>query len=180
MLRRSIYILTTALCFTVAGCTAVQESNVLVRTEIETSNPYLARGEDFLEPAKVYFIRPMTERRMGAADNLITIDINRNRLLKIDKGEYTLVDLKPNDNVEITINSITAWGTTHEIKEVSKTRRFSLESGQTYFISAKMVDGEFRGVYFLPKSIDLETAKKITKRLRPIGDNTKASPLSSL
>ena len=155
----------------------IQKTDVFSRTEVIGSNPFITGDRG----ASVYFIRPFTERAMGAADNIITVDINDTELLKIDKGEYTLVNLKPTENAVITAYNLTAWGSPdRDLKTMSKSRQFTFIEGRTYFINLDMVDGEFRGVHYVPTSIDLETARKLTKRMRPVGNPAQAQPIESL
>lgn len=161
----------------VTGCSTIEKTDIFSRTKVIDSNPYLTGDGG----ASVYFIRPLTERAMGAADNMITVDINDTELLKIDKGEYTLVNLKPMENAVITTYDLTAWGSPdRDLITKSRSRKFTFVEGRTYFINLDMVDGEFRGVEYMPTSIDLETAKKLVKWMRPVGSLAQARPIESL
>jgi hypothetical protein len=115
---------------------------------------------------------------MGLADNVIDIELDQRPLLKLVKGEYVLIDLKPGQ-VTTTIKSTTIWGPESKIKEMSKSQNFTFDEGETYFIVISPVDGEFRGIFFLPKAVDFLTAKKISNGLRAIGKASK-EPISGL
>ena len=136
-------------------------------TRIDRQNPLL-RKAPASQLAQVYFIRPRTERSMGVADNRLSVEADRHHLLDIAKGEYVLLSMLPG-NVWITVNSQTAWGPQAKIKKMTRSRQFRLVSGRTYFIVFSMVDGEFRGVYFKPQSVDLTTAKDLTRFMRAVG-----------
>ena len=137
-------------------------------TEIKADNP-LVQTNPAAPYARVYFLRPRTERTMGVADNVINIELDRQPLLTLAKGDYVFVDLKPGE-VMTTIKSVTSWGPQSKVKEMAKGRTFNFVEGETYFIVIRPVDGEFRGVFFVPREVDLLTAKEIARRLRAVGD----------
>lgn len=118
--------------------------------------------------ATVYFIRPDTERSMGAADNRLVVELNQEPLLNLVKSEYTVLHLKPGE-VDVTIKSLTIAGPFREFKKMQQSQRFEFEAGSTYYLSIEPVDGEFRGVYFLPRLIDLVSAKEISRFMRAVG-----------
>jgi len=146
-------------------------------TLVQSSHP-LIQANSSAPHASVYFIRPGTERTMGVADNVLSVTLDQRPLLKLVKGEYTLVDLKPGQ-VTATITSMTSWGPQSKIKEISRSRDFTFADGETYFIIISPVDGEFRGVFFLPEPVDILTAKEISKHLRAVG-KAKRAPITSL
>ena len=146
-------------------------------TQIQSGNPLIQTNAS-APHARVYFIRPGTERYMGVADNVVDIELDQRPLLKLVKGEYVLVDLKPGV-VTATVKSMTSWGPQSKIKEMSRSRDFTFDEGETYFIVISPVDGEFRGVFFLPKSVDFLTAREISKRLRAVG-KAKKEPIPEL
>jgi len=148
-----------------AGCTTIDMRHSLVQTG---AGNYAA----------VYFIRPDTERYMGAADNRLAVELNKEPLLRLVKSEYTLVHLKPGE-MDVTIESETVAGPFRELKKMKRTKRFEFEAGATYFISIEPVDGEFRGVYFLPHMIDLASAKEMSRYMRAVGSASQA-PISLL
>ncbi len=126
--------------------------------------------------ARVYFIRPYTERYMGYADNRLAVEADRFPLMEIAKGEYTLLSMVPGE-VWITVTNLTTWGPHSEVKEMQRSRRFEFQPGQTYYLIFQVVDGEYRGVFFLPELVDVYTARDLTRHLKPVGLARK-SPLS--
>jgi hypothetical protein len=145
-------------CLMLFGCTA---------SSVNSSNPLLSDYPDALV-AKVYFIRPRTERYMGMADNRLTVELDRQPLLKLAKGEYALLHLQPG-TAALGLRSMTTWGPGHKIKEMSTLKEFSFAPGQTYYISVQPVDGEFRGVQFHASRIDRDTAAELSRNLNPVG-----------
>lgn len=115
--------------------------------------------------ARVYFIRPNTEHPLGFADNALSVLVDGEELVSLGKGEYTLVYLKPR-NVSVSLRNFTQTRGRWELEEMIRTAAFTFESGQTYFVLARPVDGEFRGAYFLPEVIDLFSAKQASAHLK--------------
>jgi len=146
-------------------------------TRVDNKHP-LIREAPSTEVAMVYFIRPRTERTMGFADNRLPVEADRFHLLTIAKGEYTLIPMVPG-NVWISVTSMTSWGPRNAIKEMSRSRQFKIEAGETYYIVFNLVDGEFRGAFFMPESVDLQSAMELTRHLHPVG-RARKSPVSSL
>jgi hypothetical protein len=128
--------------------------------------------------ANVYFIRPNTEHPQGFADNPLKVDVSGERLMQLGKGEYTLVRLKARD-ITITLRNQTQVRGRWEVTELKQTRNFNLQAGQTYFILAKSVDGEFRGVTFVPESITLFDARQVSRSMRATGAASDA-PIAKL
>lgn len=165
------------------GCSVVKKTGALLektdalsRSDVEAGNPYVVANGG----AMVYFIRARPEKPMGAADNIITVDINDTELLQIDKGEYLLVFLKETEGARITVHNDTAFGPFNKLMKKSKTRSFNFAAGRTYLVNLEMVDGEFRGVHFVPTAIDLDRAKTLTRRMRAVGDAAQSRPIDSL
>lgn len=128
--------------------------------------------QDLSEPyANVYFIRPNTEHTQGFPDNPLIVEVNGERLMQLGKGEYTLARLKARD-ITITMRAKTQVRGRWEVTGMAQVRKFNLEPGQTYFILAKNVDGEFRGVTFVPESISQFDAKQISAPLKATGAAT--------
>lgn len=134
----------------------------------------LIQGEAAESYARVYFIRPNTEHPAGFADNPLIVEAGGERLMQLGKGEYTMLHLKARD-ITITLRNQTQVRGRWEVTEMKQSRKFNLEPGQTYFILAKMVDGEFRGVTFVPESITLSDAKRVGGALRAVGVAGKAA-----
>lgn len=154
-------------------------------TTVERSHPLISNEA---ESARVYFIRPFTERYMGVADNTIHVEADRIQLLSLAKGEYTLVHVRPG-TVYLMARSMTAWGPTetffnsntraHKIKEMTHSQSFTFNPGETYFVVFTPVDGEFRGVYYDMSAVALERAKELTAHLHVAGD-ARAAPIDRL
>lgn len=137
-------------------------------TEVNRSHPLVAEAPGD-QSAKVYFIRPQTERYLGVADNAITVEADRVPLLEMAKGEYALMHMAPGA-MWVTVRNLTSWGPGHDIKEMSRSKGFDLVAGQTYFIVMEAVDGEFRGVHFEPREVDIVRAEMLTRHLRAVGE----------
>lgn len=118
--------------------------------------------------ATVYFLRPEPERRMGFADNPVTIELNQDRLMKLGRGEYTVVQLAPREST-FTLRNLTEAGPNWNVKELERQYRFELAPGQTYYLVVRAIDGEFRGIHFVAESVDSGTARQVAATLRPAG-----------
>lgn len=154
-----ILIVGVVLALVSVGCTA---------TRVVGSHPLVAAAAGGAS-ATVYFLRPEPERRMGFADNPVTIELNQERLMKLGRGEYTVVHLVPRVSV-FTLRNLTEAGPHWSIKELERQYRFEFEPGQTYYLVISAVDGEFRGIHFLAQSVDAMKAREVAARLRPVGD----------
>lgn len=159
-----------------AACGFLKTTDALSRSEVTGGNPYVVGAG---AGAAVYFIRPPTEKPMGAADNIIKVSINDTELLEIDKGEYLLVHLKETERARITARNDTAFGPYNKLQTMSKTREFNFAAGRTYYIELHMVDGEFRGVHYVPTAIDAETAVTLTRRMRAVGNAAQSQPIAA-
>lgn len=150
--------------------------SLLSATRVDSANPAVVTDAD--QPhAKVYFIRPRTERNMGEADNALKIDLNKRHLLTLVKGEYTLVNLAPG-KVSITVNSLTAmYLKATVLRKMHRTEDFTFEAGKTYYIVMQMVNGEFRGIYDVPMEVEAMKARRIVKYLRAVG-RAKGDPIN--
>jgi hypothetical protein len=147
-------------------------------TQVNTSNRLVsAAGEPLF--STVYFLRPRTERAMGFSDNTLTISLDGSKLLTIEKGDYTLVYMRPRVRTTMTLENRTEVGPFWKTKKMDKDYKFGFTAGETYFIVLEPVDGEFRGVYFTARNVDLFTAKQLAQNLRPAGEARKA-PLGTL
>lgn len=128
-------------------------------TTINKEHPMIVTQPD-VAAANVYFIRPMTYRERGIADNPVVIEFNGMELLKIGKGEYTLLRLRP-EKVLLKTRNRTAYTNKDEYVEMTRELRLELAPGKTYFIHIRQVNEEFRGVYYVPMLVDLKTAKEL-------------------
>ncbi len=138
------------------GSTSVNRKHILLETDKEVA------------AANVYFIRPFTYRERGIADNPVKIELNRKEIISLGKGEYTMVRIRP---VEATITTKNYSMFTNKLMPVEMTRNATMTfyAGKNYFIHIKQVNEEFRGVYYLPELIGLETAKRMTLDLKSSG-----------
>lgn len=128
--------------------------------------------------ATVYLLRPYPERAMGFPDNDLKVELNKETLLKLTKGQYTMVRLIPRDYT-LTLKNLTEAGAFWAVKEMSRNYRFNFNAGETYFIVIKPLDGEFRGVHFTAESVDAFAAKQIAQQLSAVGAAS-ATPIPSL
>lgn len=147
-------------------------------TQVNTSNHLVsAAGEPLF--STVYFLRPLTERSMGFSDNALVISLDGSKLLTIEKGDYTLVYMRPRVRTTMTLENVTEVGPDWNTKKMAKNYEFGFTAGETYFIVLEPVDGEFRGVYFTARNVDSFTVKQLSRNLRPAGEARKA-PIGSL
>src|SRR3569833_3377732 len=76
------------------------------------SNHHLVSAASEAQFATVYFLRPGTERAAGFSDNTLTVEVEGSKLLTIDKGEYTLVYMRPRVHTTVTLKNLTEVGPT--------------------------------------------------------------------
>lgn len=117
--------------------------------------------------ARVYFLRPETERRMGFPDNPVQLGLNDEPLMELARGEYTVVSLVPREYT-LTVSNQTEAGSYWEVKTLSRNYSFEFSAGSTYFIVLRVVDGEFRGVHFVAEAVDIADAQRLASRLRAV------------
>jgi hypothetical protein len=156
----------------VAGCVSWNGTQVNGKHHLIS-----AAGEPLY--ATVYFLRPLTERAMGFSDNALTISLDGSKLLTLEKGDYTLIYMRPRVRTTLTVENLTEVGPFWATKKMAKAYEFGFTAGKTYFIVFEPVDGEFRGVYFTARNVDQFTAKQLAENLRPAGEARKA-PLDKL
>jgi hypothetical protein len=147
-----------ALTLAGGGCTA---------TRVASQHPLIVAGAGG-PTATVYFIRPDPERAMGYSDNPVDIDLNQEPLLKLARGEYTVLSLIPRDAI-FTLRNQTEAGGNWNVKELERQYRFSFAPGGTYYLVVKPVDGEFRGVHFRAENVDANTARQVAAQLHAAG-----------
>ncbi len=177
--ERGMAALLLVVAFALAGCAGspiqLSFSNSSMGTYTEEEHSLIQKGAG--NYAAIYFIRPDTERYMGATDNRISIELDKEPLLHLVKSEYALVHVMPGE-VDLTIKSLAIAGGFREFKKMKRTKRFEFEAGSTYYISLEPVDGEFRGTYFEPHLVDRAAAKEMSRFMRASGFAKKA-PLHS-
>lgn len=138
----------------------------------------LVQGDPEGAYAKVYFIRPHTEHPLGFADNALAVLVDGEALVSLVRGEYTLVYLKPR-RVNVTLRNFTQTRGRWELEEMERSAPFTFESGQTYFVLARAMDGEFRGAHFWPEAIDMVAAKQLSRHLKA-ADRAANEPIGNL
>ena len=146
-------------------------------TTINKTHPIIVTQPD-VAAANVYFIRPLTSGEHGMADKPVVIEFNDTELLKIGKGEYTLLRVRP-EKILLKTRNLTAFTNKNEYVEMTRELRLELAPGQTYFIHIQQVNEEFRGVYYVPLLVDLKTAKELIINSRAI-DAARRAPINTL
>ncbi len=86
---RGIAALLLIVAFALAGCAGSPMQHLsLSATHIQKDHSLIQQGAG--NYAAVYFIRPDTERYMGAADNRLAVELNKELLINLVKSEYIL------------------------------------------------------------------------------------------
>ena len=165
-LQRILGVVLVSVASGLAGCAA---------TRVASDHPLIEKDSQTAS-ARVYFIRPLTERAMGFPDNPLRIEFDDQPLLALAKGEYSLVHMKPRETTTMTLKSLTTIGPNWTVKEMSKKQKWSFTAGATYYIVLRPVDGEFRGVTFTAEAVDWFTAKESVRQLRAV-DEAKRAPI---
>ena len=143
------------------------------------NHPALTEVTDDTPTANVYFIRPQPIKPKGYADNKIWIGYQGKKLLEIHEGTYTLLKIKPSKG-EITTHSKTHFiNNKNKLIDISRNREYHFVAGRTYFIHLKRVDEEFRGIYYDPEPVDLNTARSLSSDLYKSG-LAKSEPISAI
>ena len=125
---------------------------------------------------------------MGFSDTALTVKVDDRQLLSIEKGDYTLVYMRPRVHTTVTLENRSEVGPTKSsssmsdadtpnwiqrgtwpTKLISKTYDFEFAAGKTYYLLLEPVDGEFRGVHFTAHSVTQFAAKEAVKDLRAVG-----------
>jgi hypothetical protein len=119
--------------------------------------------------ATLYILREALHVSKGASDEAVRIDINGHEVVKLVQGEYAMLRIKPTEGT-IRIKSYSIVGNNPVTREMSGEETFNFAAGQTNFINVRRIDGEFRGVYFIPERIEFNKARKLAEKLRPAGD----------
>jgi len=165
--KPTVFLISAWLFTALAGCA----------TTINKTHPMIVTQPD-IAAAQVYFIRPLTYRERGIADKPVRIEFNGTELLKIGKGEYTLLRIRP-EKVLLKTRNLTPFTNLNEYVEMTRELRLELAPGKTYFIHIQQVDEEFRGIYYVPLLVDLKTAKGLIIDSRPT-DAARRAPLDTL
>ena len=182
--NRQVYLLFLSLLIILVlpGCTTINNKHpMVVSKDIKAGEP-----ENF---SYVYFIRPKPYKPKGAADETIRIEFQKEVLLTIDEGSYTLLRIKPSKGQLKVFNETRFINKTHPIV-VWRAREYKFIAGKTYFIYLKRINEEFRGIFYDPQPVNFEQAKILTQkpwasgeaRNAPVDDlkNIQAPPTSAV
>lgn len=148
------------------GCASVNEKHAFLETAVDAP------------AANVYFIRPKPYKTKGIADKPIRIAYQKQDLLGLDEGSYTLLRIKPS-NGELRVYSWTRYTNMDKPREVWRKREFKFFPDVTYFIYLKQVNEEFRGIFYVPELVSLDEAKQLIEHARASGAARKA-PIDKL
>ena len=146
--RWALLFLTVALVTGCAGTTKVQSNHPLMGATVES--------------ARVYFIRPKSGFG-GVADMPLTISLDRKKLLKLSKGQYTLLSLASGD-FEMKVDSYTVVN--GAMTSASTMAPVTFSKGQTHYLVFDMIPGGFT---FAPSTLSKERAVEAVQKLTPIG-----------
>ena len=146
-------------------------------TTINKTHPIIVTQPD-VAAANVYFIRPLTSGEHGMADKPVRVEFNDTELLKIGKGEYTLLRVRP-EKILLKTRNLSAFTNKNEYVEMTRELRLELAPGQTYFIHIQQVNEEFRGIHYVPLLVDLKTAKELIINSRAT-DAARRAPINTL
>lgn len=151
----------------ILGVMAIVVLNACSPTKVFKDSPLSPPTSE--EPyTTVYFLRELKEPQMKLARNAVNIEINNQPLMKLSMGEYVMVRLVPTE-ATVTVKSLSFMGGKVDPVILSGSKTFNFAAGQTNFIRIKLIDEEFRGVYYEPQRIEFNEAREIAKRLRPKG-----------
>lgn len=157
MYSRLVLIIGTALLSMIlSGCTGtkvIQESEAL---QANLNQPY----------STVYILRERPRYISGLPDQPIKIDINGYEVGALSYSEYIMLRIVPTEGT-IRFTSLDVFGAVPEPRWMVGEETFNFAAGQTNFIRAKFIDGEFRGAYFVPERIEFNLARELAKTLKP-------------
>jgi len=173
--RVIVGLLSLACVLLMSGCSTA--TSMFRLSEVNKGNSLIQANPD-LPHATVYFIRPKTEHTLGFTDNILDVEADGEKLMGLAMGEYTMVQFKPRE-AKITMRTLTQIRGRWEVTEMARTRSFDFEAGKEYFILADVVNEEFRGARFYPRSISLFDAKQAVRDLEPAGQARK-HPIAEL
>ncbi|MEW5754777.1 MAG: hypothetical protein AB1810_00590 [Pseudomonadota bacterium] len=166
--RRLFLLIASIAVLTLTGCvdTRFIANSPIVETNLD--QPY----------STVYFLREDLGLNRGLPDDTVLVDINGNDLVYLAQGEYVMLRIKP---IEATVR-VRSWdviGDNPAPQEIAGEETFNFAAGQTNFIRLKLVDGEFRGTYYVPERIESAKARMLAEKLKPVGE-AKQHPISKL
>ena len=136
----------------VAGCAGT--------TKVQPSHPLIGAAAD---STRVYFIRPKSGFR-GVADMALTISLDGKKLLKLSKGEYTLLSVASGTyQMKVASYTVMAGGT---MTPVSTITPVTFTKGQTQYLTFDMISG---GYTYTPFTLSKERAVEAVRELTPVG-----------
>lgn len=144
-----------ALLSACAGSKIVHDSPIL---EPKPDQPY----------STIYFMRKDDKVYRGLAEDAVWIEINGQNVVKLAKGEYAMIRIKPIEST-VRVISMSYIGTNPYPQEVFGEDTFNFAANQTNFIDISLRDGEFRGIYFMPVRVESKDARAIARDLKPVG-----------
>ncbi len=144
-------------------------------SRIVDSHPLFAGPGE--ERAVIYFLRPMPQRSRGIADADIARELEQRPVMKLSRGEYARIEIKPVET-DVIIRSLSHHPYKAMPEPVWRARHFTFEAGKTYYILARFQQEEFRGVFFIPTAIDEEKARRLARHMTPAGKLARAKPLA--
>ena len=129
-------------------------------TKVEPSHPLIGAAA---ESTRVYFIRPKSGFR-GVADMALTISLDGKKLLKLSKGQYTLLSLA-SGTYEMKVDSYTVMGN-GAMTSASTKVPVTFTKGQTQYLTFDMISG---GYTYAPSTLSKERAIEAVLQLTPVG-----------
>jgi len=143
------------------------------KTSVEATHPLIA-ADAAGENAKVYFLRPDPGFR-GVMDMPVTISLGGTKLLKLAKGQYTLLPLA-SGTFEITVNSYTVAGQSNAMTPVSTTTELTFPPRTTHYLLFELVPRQLEpfgggnpGSEVRPREVSRESALEVAQALTPVG-----------
>ncbi len=157
MFKQFTYLSTALLlALLISGCTGthiIEESSVI---QLNLAQEY----------STVYILREKPTYISGIVDQPFDIDINGSDVGSLSYGEYIMLRIKPTEGT-IRFSSLDVYGPVRHARPLSGEETFNFAAGQTNFIRSRMIDGEFRGAYFVPERIEFNLARELAAELVP-------------
>ena len=99
----------------------------------------------------------------------VTISVAGTELLKLAKGQYTLIPLAAG-SAELKVESYTVAGPTNTMTPVSTTTQLTFSAGGTHHLVFLLVPrGGLAGSVFLPQQVSRDRALEAVQVLTPVG-----------
>ena len=171
MLRRYGVTILIITCLTVLVSACSTTSSI-------KSHPMVVSDSD-ANAATVYFVRPEPIRTRGIADTDVKVEIDEKVATLLSAGEYVALKIKPG-KVNITLRSLAYVTSKPMPEEVFRSAEFTFDEKQKYVIHTQFTQEEFRGIYFMPKLLEVNEVKSMIPRLKPHGDLAKQLPIDKL